>query len=279
MTDLPPGTPQEGGVLTIYSIPSTYLVFDVTAAIDESLTDGARGLLWRILAKSKLHGLGWKIWIKELIDGNPEGRDIVRSRLAELREHGYVRRYRLRREDGSLYWVTEASEQPIFENDAIKPEVTQMPAEPAELPQKRSRKARSESPANPKVKPARKSNAHAHPAYHELVRWWVRPKSEGGRGMAVTSKQWGRIGIGINEVIELALKMKWLEADSDASTLIHYLDECTKWIEDHKPYKGVADFGNYPRRLLEWWDEIGRQKHEASEGSSVKVDYTPMIIA
>jgi hypothetical protein len=276
---LPEGAPQDGGVLTIYTIPSNKAVFDVTAALDDSLTDGARGLLWRMLARGKMHGPSWKIWLKELITGCPEGAAVVKARLSELRNRGYVRRYRNRHSDGTIYWVTECSELPVFENDELKPDLAAHSLAVADTrPTKRPRKKRESAPIQEKPK---KQQPQTHPAYHDLIAWWQRPIAEGGRGMTVPDRQWARVGIGVNEVIGVAKRMGWLgEAEEyESDTLILYLAECTEWIEANRPYKGAADFNNYARKLLEWWDEIGRSKYTAPRERHTQNDYMPMLIA
>lgn len=63
---------------------------------DYRLTLKARGLLALVLS----HKVGWDVTIETLARDNPEGRDAIRSAVAELEEHGYLRRRRAHGDDG-----------------------------------------------------------------------------------------------------------------------------------------------------------------------------------
>ena len=86
------------------SIRRSRLTFDNYAQIpnawmrDARLSRKARGLLAELLT----HRVGWEITIDSLVANGPEGRDAVRSAIKELERFGYLRRARIRRDDGTL---------------------------------------------------------------------------------------------------------------------------------------------------------------------------------
>jgi hypothetical protein len=87
---------------------------------DDRLSWKARGLLGHLLS----HQEGWEITIEYLVAHGADGRDAVRSGIAELEEHGYLIRHRVRNEDGTLQGVdyilvdptTIPAEKPTAEN-------------------------------------------------------------------------------------------------------------------------------------------------------------------
>ena len=74
---------------------------------DRRLSRRARGLLAELMS----HALGWRTTVASLAENGPEGRDAIRSALAELRECGYltlmVRQAAGGRLDGQDYVLTD----------------------------------------------------------------------------------------------------------------------------------------------------------------------------
>lgn len=67
-------------------------------ARDTRISRKARGLLLELLS----HRPGWRVTLESLIEGGPEGKDSLRSGIAELEEAGYLRRTRERDKEGKL---------------------------------------------------------------------------------------------------------------------------------------------------------------------------------
>lgn len=67
-------------------------------ARDARLSRRARGLLVEIMS----HRVGWHVTIRSLAGAGKEGRDAIQSALAELLEHGYVRRMQTRASAGKF---------------------------------------------------------------------------------------------------------------------------------------------------------------------------------
>lgn len=88
---------------------------------DERLSRRARGLLVELMS----HAPGWTVTVSSLMQVGPEGRDALRSAIAELEEHGYLVREQTRTEDGKFAdvdyvtadpWGLPASDLPMSEN-------------------------------------------------------------------------------------------------------------------------------------------------------------------
>lgn len=262
--------PRSGGVVAVYSLPSNIGMFDMTAAIDPDLSDGARGLLWRILALHerhiRIHGLSnpFRIWQKELVNGAPGGVTVVRAYLRELSQCGYVRRWKEQDDAGQFRWVTEAAPIRAFDGNELRADIVQV-AVTAPKP-KRKRTAKTDKPKPPK--PA------AKPGYHDLLTWLQSPD---GGNYIVPGPEFPRVGKSINSIIEIAIGHGWLRIDevedpNDVATddMIFYVSECWKWIKSDK-YKGNLDIHNVAAKLNTWWNTEGRTKFE---GAAMDV-YTP----
>src|SRR5262249_37948483 len=107
--------------ITIYHLPHNLAVFDITAALDTSITDASRGLLWRILA---MHARAcgtpdWKARLDEVVRKTPEGVDAARACLRELAEHGYARRYQEADATGT-HWVVQLAALPVFDGNNLR---------------------------------------------------------------------------------------------------------------------------------------------------------------
>lgn len=97
------------------SIRRTHLPLDNYAQVpnlwmrDARLSRRARGLLAELLT----HRVGWETTIESLVAGGPEGRDAIRSTIAELVQFGYLRRARLRGAGGKLAGVDYELREPV----------------------------------------------------------------------------------------------------------------------------------------------------------------------
>lgn len=78
-------------------IDREYLIARNAWARDGRLSLRARGLLMLLLS----HRSGWDVTLSSLVRENPEGREAIRSAIAELEEHGYLVREQTR--EGSKF--------------------------------------------------------------------------------------------------------------------------------------------------------------------------------
>jgi hypothetical protein len=85
-----------------------YTVLSNHAIKNKELSYRACGILWHLLSKPD----GWSFNSAEIFNSHTEGRDAIRSALAELKEHGYLSVGRTNREDGSLAWMWKVYEVP-----------------------------------------------------------------------------------------------------------------------------------------------------------------------
>jgi hypothetical protein len=87
---------------------------------DERLSFKARGLLSSILS----HSPEWSLTIEWLASHNPEGKEAIRSAVAELELHGYLRReqHNSNGRFGEVTWTTQEplAENPLAENQPLK---------------------------------------------------------------------------------------------------------------------------------------------------------------
>lgn len=246
-------------ILSVYQLAPEYATFRFDAALDPDLSDAARGLLWRVLAMSKKHGPTWQIWLSTLIETCPHGESFVKSCLSELRGRGYVRRQKLRRDDGTFYWSTEACEVAIFEDDSIRSEyLTGVWTTPP-----------PEVPTEPKkeTKPRKKKESTAKPGYRAIMDWWTGPIAVGGRGIVLASSQYSRAGKEVNTLCEIAAKRGWVsEDDTKQALLIDILNDLCAWIEEGSPYRGQINLHNLGEKIQPWYDSEG-YKVFGEEGS------------
>lgn len=75
---------------------------------DERLSWEARGVIGYLLSKPD----GWECRNYDLLNKGPAGEHKLKRIMAELRQYGYLRRYRFHKEDGTFEWVTEIYESP-----------------------------------------------------------------------------------------------------------------------------------------------------------------------
>lgn len=85
---------------------------------DKSLSFRARGIAAYLMSKPN----GWMIRIEAIARDGKEGRDSIRSALAELATLGYVKRGRERNEKGHLTTITLVSDTPLYINDGTPEE-------------------------------------------------------------------------------------------------------------------------------------------------------------
>lgn len=91
---------------------------------DDRLTFKARGLLGLVMS----HSTGWTLSINSIAEQNLEGKDAIRSAIAELQKFGYLSRDQLNEfgRFGEAMWVTHdpsdnpTSENPMTENPTPK---------------------------------------------------------------------------------------------------------------------------------------------------------------
>lgn len=76
---------------------------------DKLLSWDARGLMAYLLSKPN----HWQVRISDLVAQSPAGITKLRSVLAELHANGYIRRTRIKNEDGTFDWVTDIYESSI----------------------------------------------------------------------------------------------------------------------------------------------------------------------
>jgi len=93
---------------TRYRKRTKYVAVDNAVAEDRRLSFRARGVLVYLLAKPD----GWAFSAERIARDGSEGREAVRSALAELRACGYYRVTRERGDGGRVVMVTEVSDTP-----------------------------------------------------------------------------------------------------------------------------------------------------------------------
>lgn len=82
---------------------------------DSRLTFKARGLLAMLLS----HSQGWSLSIQSIAEQNQEGRDAIRSAIAELEQFGYLFREQVNENGrfGEVVWITQdPTDYPLPEN-------------------------------------------------------------------------------------------------------------------------------------------------------------------
>ena len=95
---------------------------------DERLSFKALGVLVEILSRPD----NWHTRSESLAAGRREGRDAVRSALAELRAAGYLEHHKLRGPDGRIRTVSVVYDEPKWWNPQVAPETAHpAPDEPA----------------------------------------------------------------------------------------------------------------------------------------------------
>lgn len=86
---------------------------------DKNLSWEARGVLGYLLSKVD----GWEVRDNDLINQGPAGGAKINRILDELKAHGYLRRFRERKPDGTFEWATEVYESPKLNPDATDPKL------------------------------------------------------------------------------------------------------------------------------------------------------------
>lgn len=248
-------------------------IFDTTAALDDTISDMARGLLLRVRALAYLHMEqygSFNLTIEQLASGSPDGIEAIRACLRELSDRGYVRRWK---EDG--HWIVELSVVPVTAESVVP--VLDNP------PPKKTRK-----PKTSNSRPIRKTTASVpakkskfHPEYRKAIIEWLQAPT--GGDYVVTSKEWSRVNMSINTILELAAARGWIvQSDGDevfesvdTHDLLIFIAACWQWIKEESPYRGKQDIYNVANRLQEWWSTEGKKRYENQSNSNA---YTPMMI-
>lgn len=83
---------------------------------DKRLSWEARGVMGYLLSKPD----GWELSEENLLKEGPAGEHKIRRIVAELKTCGYVRRTRVRQENGLFDWVTEVYESPSLNPDSLQ---------------------------------------------------------------------------------------------------------------------------------------------------------------
>lgn len=82
---------------------------------DKALSFGARGLMGYLLSKPD----DWQVMNIDLYQQSPDGQSKVQRYLKEIKDAGYLRRYRVSDGKGKISWVSE-----IYENKELNPDFT-----------------------------------------------------------------------------------------------------------------------------------------------------------
>jgi hypothetical protein len=96
-------------VIRVNASNGNFFVASRRVAQDNQLTWEARGVLMYLLSK----GDSWTVRTQDLINQGRSRRDAVRRILAELEEHGYLFRERMRNEQGKFEWRSEVYDEPL----------------------------------------------------------------------------------------------------------------------------------------------------------------------
>jgi hypothetical protein len=99
-------------VRTKKSKEKPFVMLDTTALNDDRLSYRAKGIHTYLMSKPD----GWQVYIEQLEHSSPrEGRDAIRSALAELQKAGYLHREKLRGAKGRMAgWDTTIYETPTL---------------------------------------------------------------------------------------------------------------------------------------------------------------------
>ena len=92
-----------------------YVIVPNAIARNGRLSFRARGLLVMLLSLPP----DWHVTTDQLAEDNPEGRDLIRRAMAELRDAGYVRAQR--EQDGKGRWRTRLEVFDTRQPDATRP--------------------------------------------------------------------------------------------------------------------------------------------------------------
>lgn len=101
--------------MTTYRITKTenYAVILNEPLNDSGLSWEARGVLAYLLSKPN----GWEVRNHDLINQSDAGEHKIKRIIAELKEAGYMRRYRVNSDDGQFTWITDVYESPSMNPD------------------------------------------------------------------------------------------------------------------------------------------------------------------
>ena len=99
-------------IVRVQKKEANYVVLDKTSLNDDRLSWKAKGIHAYLIGKPD----GWQVYVKDLAKRSTDGRDACASGLKELEKFGYLKRFRLRKDDGTIdRWESVVYEIPIAE--------------------------------------------------------------------------------------------------------------------------------------------------------------------
>ncbi len=111
---------QESGIYRVKKADN-YFVASNEPFNDDRLSWEARGAMGYLLSKPD----GWEIKEQDLINKGPAQAHKVRRMIKELKDCGYIRRYRTQRPDGRFEWISE-----VYESPALNPHQPAVKSQP-----------------------------------------------------------------------------------------------------------------------------------------------------
>ena len=100
---------------------SNFTIMSNSGLNDKRLSLKAKGMLAHLLGKPD----DWQVSDRQLATICPDGRAAVQAALKELEECGYLKRSRVRRDDGTFTWVSVVYDEPWFDFPATDKPATE----------------------------------------------------------------------------------------------------------------------------------------------------------
>jgi hypothetical protein len=103
---------------------TNYTMMSNVGLEDPNLSFKAKGVLAYLLSKPD----NWSARDRQLAEVGPDGRDSVQTALKELETHGYLKRERVHKTDGTFEWVSVVFDEPWRENPSTDKPSTDKPS-------------------------------------------------------------------------------------------------------------------------------------------------------
>lgn len=215
---------------------------------DKRLSHRARG----ILAEVMTHSEGWVVTVESLVDNGTEGREAVRTAIAELVEHGYLQR-QVKRADGrlagSMYVLTDPDQSDGF----LGGQVSGAPE---------SRASGNPSTKNTILEEHQGENTSAplalvpEPAPAEPDGWaefWKMYPRHSGASAAVVQRKWKVATLRAGPGAVMAGLQRWVRYWEAEHTAAKHIPMATTWLNQERWAAELDDQATTGQSAGEWW--------------------------